>query len=75
MAFYELKKAVLKSALNLWGHLFIHEEDRYLDDLSLVVQTPGFLELKNAVIWDSKSHHFEVGRFYALIFVIKESQF
>ena len=48
MAFSELKKAVLKSALNQWGQIFIHEEERYLDDLSLVVQNHAFQELKNA---------------------------
>ena len=48
MAFYELEKVVLKSALNQWGQIFIHEEDRYLGDLSLVVQNHAFQELKNA---------------------------
>ena len=48
VAFYELKKAVLKSALNKWGQIFIHGEDRYHDDLSLVVQNHAFQELKNA---------------------------
>ena len=78
MAFYELKKAVLKSALNKWCQIFIHEEDRYHDDLSLVVQNHAFQELKNAVYLGLKKALFRGGvdgKFLGVDFVTKQSQF
>ena len=78
MAFSELKKAVLKSALSQWGQIFIHEEDRYIDDLSLVVSNHAFQELKNAVYLGLKkalSLRWGNGTFFGVDFVAKQTQF